>query len=201
MNRKSLNMIYILPKRFIRFLMWSGFFGILMNHFILKKSWHQSFLDLYILFLIVSVVVGYRLIRLSIVKLIELARGGDSKKYTYGKYDRKIFDKRIGQFRLSMKWSWHIIKLPFKYESSEIKWTGRQEMVIRYPLNPNLHQGDLYHIQAISSHEVEQDGQRWHTLQGYCYELKRIVDFDVDKIQQAHDYPSGNPVSTNELMA
>ena len=201
MNRKSLIMVYMLPNRFIRFLLWSTFFGILINHFILDKSWQKSFADLYILFFAISGIISYRILRFIVRKLLEVIRGDGAEKYVFNKYDKKRFDKRYSQFRFSLKWVWHIMKIAFRYDESDIRWTGRQEMVIRYPLNPNLIKGDIYHIQAISSHKIEHEGRRWYTLQAYCYELQKIMDFDVDKIQQAYDFQSGKPVSTNELMA
>lgn len=202
MKAKSSIMVYILPKNFLRVLLWSGFFGLIFSLLILKKPVLQALIDLSFLLAFIALVIAYRLLRFVVRKLIALAKGqSEQDQFTFSRYDKKHFNKRVGQLRLSLKWVWHIMKIAFRHDNSDLQWHGRQEMVIRYPLNPNLLRGDVYHIQAMSSHLLEHEGRRYTTLQAYCYELQRVCDFEVDKIQQAYDYPTGMAVNTAELIA
>jgi hypothetical protein len=184
----------IIPRNIVKLVFWSATLSLLLA---MVRGLDSLDVFTYILTLFAVLVIwltrtliGFIKRRYALSKL-----GKDFKPYRFNKRDKQLFNQRPGFISLNYQAFIHSLKLAWKRDETKVVKTDGREMVIQYPVNPNLVQGDHYHILGIGLQKITDKEKEFFVLQGYCYEMKRVVEFEIDKIQQAFEYPSGLPAN------
>ena len=190
----------IIPRKFFKTLFWSTVISLIVFGLLGKGSLGSqivmSIMTMIVLVIIWAVVKLYDGIK---NRLAESKLKAGFTRYKYKKSDHELFDKKVGSFRLIFKTLAHGWRMAKSNDEIEHVVRSTKELLIQYPVNPNLTEGDHYHIQALSIDRLINNDKSRVIIQGYCHEMKRIYNFEIDKIQQAFDFPSGLPVDISLL--
>lgn len=189
----------MLPRRFVKVAFWSATLSLILP-LMLGKAFSGFSLVTYILTLCVISIIwflkrafGYFKRKRALSKLPK-----DFRPYQFNRRDEKLFNKPPGFLSLIYQSFVHSLRFAFKYDETHFVKKDGREMMIQYPINPNLNQGDNYHILGIGVQQYKDKGTEGHVLQGYCFEMGKIIDLEIDEIQQAFEYPSGLPAQLSK---
>ncbi len=190
----------LIPRNFVKKLFWSSTISFVVFSLLGIGSLGMrvmTFVMLMVLLVVVwTVTKSYGAVK---NKLAESRLKDGVKRYVYSKRDHNLFDKKIGFLRLTFKvfgHTWRNIK-----RNDEVEHVVRldNELLIQYPVNPNNSVADCYHVQTLSMDRFINKDKKQVVLQGYCHEMKHVYNFDIDKIQQAFEFPSGLPFDAAKL--
>jgi hypothetical protein len=189
----------MLPRRFVKLAFWSATISLILPLLMGKGFSGFSLVTYFFTLCAISIiwfmkgVVGYFKRKRALSKL-----GSGFTPLKFNRQDEKIFNKPPGFFSLIYQSFVHSLRFAFKHDDSDFVRKDGREMVVQYPINPNLSHGDHYHILGIAIQKYNDKGKEGCVLQGYCFEMKKMIDLEIDKIEQAFEYPSGLLVSFSE---
>jgi hypothetical protein len=191
----------IIPRNFVKKIFWSSTISLVVFSLLGIGSLGSRLMTYFMLMAVLVVIFLVTRVYSAIKNRLAESKLKDGfKRYTYNKRDFKVFDKKVGFFSLIFKTMGHTWKNIQRNDEVEHVVRLDNELLIQYPVNPNVSEGDRYHVQTLSVDGLINQDKKQVVLQGYCYEMKRIYNFEIDKIQQAFDFPSGLPVDISSLL-
>lgn len=189
-----------MPRNIVKKIFWSSTLSLIVFGVLGIGSLATSLIAYAMLMVILivawSLSTGYGAIK---NKLAESKLKDGLKRYDYNKIDYKLFNKKIGFFRIIFKAFAHTWRMVRSNDDVEHVTRFDNELLIQYPVNPNVSEGDFYHVRALSVDRLIKQDNKTVILQGYCHEMKRIYNFELDKIQQVFDFPSGLPFELSKI--